>query len=140
MLSAAMVAASTTIGTPIAITGIPKVFWLISFRAFPTPAPGTIPVSASWTVLLILSILFDDKLSITIISFGFIFSTIPLIISIVSIPVVPKTPGAIAVTGLVSLSIYSGAYFKICLVTSISFTTFGPKGIWCNIGISKPYN
>lgn len=127
ILSAAIVAASTTIGTPIAITGIPSVFWLISFLAFPTPAPGTIPVSESCTVLLILSILFDDKLSITIINFGFILSTIPFTISTVSIPVVPKTPGAIAVTGLVSLSIYSGAYFKRCLVISISFTTFGPK-------------
>ena len=102
-------------------------FWLISFLAFPTPAPGIIPVSANCTVLLILSILFDDKLSITIINFGFILSTIPFTISTVSIPVVPKTPGAIAVTGLVSLSIYSGAYFKRCLVISISFTTFGPK-------------
>ena len=71
--------------------------------------------------------LFDDKLSITITSFGFILSTIPFIISTVSIPVVPSTPGAIAVTGLVSGSIYSGAYFNKCLVVSISFTTFGPS-------------
>lgn len=89
MLSEAIVAASTTIGTPIAITGIPNVFSLISFLALFTPAPGTIPVSAICTVLLILSMLFDDKLSITIMSFGLIFSTIPFIISTVSIPVVP---------------------------------------------------
>ncbi len=100
---------------------------LISFLLFPTPAPGTIPVSDSCTVLLILSILFDAKLSITIISFGLILSTMPLITSIVSIPVVPSTPGAIALTGLASLSKYCGAYLIKCLVISISETTFGPK-------------
>lgn len=92
---------------------------LISFLLFPTPAPGTIPVSDNCTVELILSILLDAKLSITIISFGFMFSTIPLITSIVSIPVVPKTPGAIALTGLASSSKYCGAYFNKCLVISI---------------------
>ena len=34
-------------GIPIAITGIPNVFMLISALLFPTPAPGTIPVSES---------------------------------------------------------------------------------------------
>lgn len=77
-------------------------------------------------VLLILSILFEAKLSITISNFGFIFSTIPFNISEVSIPVVPNTPGDIALTGLVFSSIYCGAYFKICLVISISDITFGP--------------
>lgn len=71
--------------------------------------------------------LFDAKLSITITNLGFTLSTIPFTISNVSIPVVPSTPGAIAVTGLVFGSIYSGVYFKKCLVTSISFTTLGPK-------------
>ena len=56
-LSAAIVAASTTVGIPIAITGTPKVSFVSSFLSFPTPAPGTIPVSASCTVLLILSML-----------------------------------------------------------------------------------
>ena len=37
---------STTVGIPMAITGIPSVFLLISFLLFSTPAPGTIPVSA----------------------------------------------------------------------------------------------
>ena len=34
-------------GIPIAITGIPSVSLLISDLLFPTPAPGTIPVSES---------------------------------------------------------------------------------------------
>ena len=51
-------------------------------------------------VVLILSILLDAKLSITITSFGCVFSTTPFNISKVSIPVVPKTPGAIALTFL----------------------------------------
>ena len=70
-------------------------------------------------VLLILSILLEAKLSITINNFGFVFSTIPSNTSKVSIPVVPKTPGDIALTGLASSSIYSGKYFIICLVKSV---------------------
>ena len=110
-----------------AITGIPSVFLLISFLLFSTPAPGTIPVSAIWILLLILSILLEAKASITIKSFGFTLSTTPFNISIVSIPVIPSTPGDIAETGLVSSGIAFGIYSKICLVTSISGTTFGPS-------------
>ena len=64
-----------------AITGIPKVSSDISFLVFPTPAPGTIPVSDNCIVLLILSILLEAKASITITSFGFVLSTTPFIIS-----------------------------------------------------------
>ena len=70
--------------------------------------------------------LLDAKLSITIASFGLVLSTIPFIISKVSIPVVPSTPGETALILLASLSIYSGKYLIICLVTSIFCTTFGP--------------
>ena len=42
-------------------------------------------------------------------------------------PVVPKTPGDIALISLVPSSTYCGKYFITCLVTSISFITFGPK-------------
>ena len=136
--SSIIVPKSTTIGTPIAITGMPKVFSLNSFLAFPTPAPGIIPVSAICIVLLILSILFEAKLSITITSLGCILSTIPFIISEVSIPVVPKTPGEIAVTGLVLGSIYSGVYFKKCLVISISFITLGPNESGVTYKFPKP--
>ena len=34
----------TTVGTPMAITGIFKFFWDISPRLFPIPEPGDIPV------------------------------------------------------------------------------------------------
>ena len=78
-------------------------------------------------LLLILSILLDAKASITIKSFGFTLSTTPFNISIVSIPVIPRTPGDIAETGLVSSGITLGIYSKMCLVTSISGTTLGPK-------------
>ena len=83
-------------------------------------------MSDSCTVLLILSILLDAKASITIKSFGFTFSTIPSNISNVSIPVVPSTPGDIALIGLVPSSTYSGRYFITCLVTTILAITFGP--------------
>lgn len=120
-------AVSTTVGIPRAITGTFNVFSLISALVFSTPAPGTIPVSDSCIVLLILSILLDASASITIIIFGFTFSTIPFNISNVSMPVVPKTPGDIALISLVPSSTYCGKYFITCLVTSISFITFGPK-------------
>ena len=58
---------------------------------------------------------------------GFISFTTPSNISKVSIPVVPKTPGDIALTGLEFSSIYCGKYFIIWRVTSMSFITFGPN-------------
>ncbi|MPM91473.1 hypothetical protein SDC9_138603 [bioreactor metagenome] len=50
----------------------------------------------------------------------------PLMISPVSMPVIPKTPGAIAHTGLTPSSMLSGTYSFKCLVTIIFDTTFGP--------------
>ena len=43
--SVASVNASTTVGTPIPITGIPIVFLSRHKRLLPTPAPGEIPLS-----------------------------------------------------------------------------------------------
>ena len=60
----------TTVGTPIAITGMPNVFLLNSFLLFPTPLPGCIPVSVIWIVLLILSIEEDASESIAITNLG----------------------------------------------------------------------
>ena len=91
-VSITIVAASKTVGIPTPITGIPSVSSDNSSCLFPTPPPGTIPVSDIWIDLLILSIFLEHKLSIAITSLGFILSTIPLTISIVSIPVVPSTP------------------------------------------------
>lgn len=54
-------------------------------------------------------------------------STIPLTISEVSIPVVPRTPGATAHTERAPSTTYCGVYFKKCLVISNSETTFGPS-------------
>lgn len=91
-VSITIVAASKTVGIPTPITGIPRVLLESSSCLLPTPPPGTIPVSDICIDLFILSIFLEHKLSIAITSFGFILSTIPLTISIVSIPVVPKTP------------------------------------------------
>ena len=48
-------------------------------------------------------------------------------------PVTPKTPGAIAATGITLSSIASGITAFKCLVTIIPSTTFGPKasGVTC---------
>ena len=91
-VSNTIVAASKTVGTPIPITGTPKVSFESSSCLFPTPPPGTIPVSEICIDLLILSIFFEHKLSIAITKPGFTLSSIPLTTSIVSIPVVPRTP------------------------------------------------
>ena len=91
-VSTTIVAASKTVGTPIPITGTPKVSFESSSCLFPTPPPGTIPVSEICIDLFILSIFFEHKLSIAITKLGFTLSSIPLTTSIVSIPVVPKTP------------------------------------------------
>ena len=45
-----MVPTSTTVGTPIAVTGKPSVLALISLRALPTPEPGVMPVSVTCMV------------------------------------------------------------------------------------------
>ena len=52
--------------------------------------------------------LLDASASITITNLGCMLSTIPFNISTVSIPVVPKTPGDIALTILVPSSTYCG--------------------------------
>ena len=66
MASTVIVVASTTVGTPIAITGIPKVWSDNSFLLLPTPEPGLIPVSVNWIVLLILFIELVANASTTI--------------------------------------------------------------------------
>ena len=60
-----MVSASTTVGTPMAITSTPKVRLFNSFRLFPTPAPGLIPVSVNCMVLPSLCILLAASASTT---------------------------------------------------------------------------
>ena len=82
--------------------------------------------------------LLDAKASITIINFGWTLSTIPFKISTVSIPVVPKTPGETALTGLVPCSNTSGIYVKRCLVISISCITFGPKASGVTYRLPNP--
>ena len=82
--------------------------------------------------------LLEAKASITIKSFGFTFSTIPSSISNVSIPVVPRTPGDIALIGLVPSSTYSGIYLITCLVTSILDITFGPKESGVTYSLPSP--
>ena len=74
-----------------------------------------------------LCILLDAKLSITITISGFIVSHTDEIISDVSIPVVPSTPGQIPLTSLVFGSTNSFAKCIKCLVISTFFITFGPK-------------
>ena len=51
-----MLLMSHTVGTPIAITGIPRVFLFKATLLLLTPLPGWIPVSVIWIVLLTLSI------------------------------------------------------------------------------------
>ena len=99
MLSSAlitMVAASTTVGTPMAMTGIPMVSSVRPFRWFPTPEPGWIPVSVSWIVEFSLYVERAARASITIMTSGSVCFTTPRMISAVSIPFFAITPGASA--------------------------------------------
>ena len=122
-----MVLAYTTIGTPIAITGIPSDSWLSSDLVFPTPEPGLIPESQSCTVLLIRAARLEANASIAIIASGLTLSTTPLTTSIVSTPVIPSTPGAMAHEAGTSPSNASGMYCLICLVICTFDTTSGPS-------------
>ena len=108
--------ASTTVGIPIAITGIFNVSLLISMRLFPIPLPGEIPAVVIWMVLFNLSIEEDAKASITINKSGFVFSTIPSIKSFVSIPVDPVTLGLKLATFLYPSS--TSPNKNKCLVTN----------------------
>ena len=94
MVSLTIEAASTTVGTPMAIVGIPKISLDISFLLFPTPLPGLIPASVIWIVLLTLSTDEAAKASMVITKPGFISLTTLFNKSLVSIPVSPITPGA----------------------------------------------
>ena len=93
-----MVEASTTVGTPTAIVGMPRVCRLIAMRLLPTPEPGLIPESATWIVVCSRSRRRAARASITITRAGLIRWTRAEIISPVSIPVVPRTPGERAQT------------------------------------------
>ena len=124
-----MVAASTTVGTPIATTGIPSVFLVSSFLRFPTPAPGSIPVSVICTVVQSLCTLLDANASTTITKSGFVFRIIPCNTSSVSIPVCAMTPGAIALTQPYPFSCIKDAPNSSlkCLVTKRASVIFGPN-------------
>ena len=78
-------------------------------------------------VELIRSGLLAASASIAIIQSGLIFSTTPFIISPVSIPVNPITPGVRLLKVLTDSSIASGACSLRCLVTSTFPDTSGPN-------------
>ncbi len=110
-----------------AITGTPRVFSDNSVLLFPTPEPGDMPVSAICMVVLTRFIFLDANASIAITRAGFISSTTPFTISLVSIPVNPSTPGEIEHTGLTPSSTCCGRYSCKCLVTIRYEETFGPN-------------
>ena len=86
-ISIASVCASTTVGTPIAITGTPTVSLVILVRWLPTPAPGEIPVSLICSVQPSLSVLREASASIATTAVGLIRRTMLRIYSPVSMPV-----------------------------------------------------
>ena len=138
IVSLAIVTASTTVGTPIAITFTPRLSSFICFLLFPTPAPGDMPVSPICIVVLTLSTRLAASASIHITTSGLTLSTVPLIISTVSTPVIPRTPGAIEHTGLTESSIISGITVFKCLVTIIPSVTFGPKASGVTFQFPRP--
>ena len=127
MVSFTNVAESTTVGTPMAMTGTPNVSSLSIFRLLPTPAPGARPVSESCIAALMRLVFLAANASMAMTRSGCIFSTMPLTISPVSMPVMPITPGLTAATGRTVCAISSGKVSRRCRVTSIRETTLGPN-------------
>ena len=97
-VSLTIVAASITVGIPMAMTGIPITFSSMPNRRFPTPAPGAMPVFVIWIVLFRRFTLRAARASMTSNTSGRVSRTVPSKISRVSIPVWAITPGAKALT------------------------------------------
>ena len=87
-------ALETTVGTPIAITGILIVLKDISPWLLPIPRPGSNPVLVIWIVFWIRLIFKAAKASIAITKSGLILLIVPKIISKEEMPVLPKTLGS----------------------------------------------
>ena len=117
-----------TVGTPTAITRLPRLSELSVFLLLPTPEPGLIPVSVSWMVHPSLLLLLAARASIATTISTSISSHIPLTISTVSIPVCAMTPGHMA---LMTRSGFPGV--SRCLVTYRLSMTSGPmeSGVTC---------
>lgn len=138
-ISKAIVFPSTTVGTPMAITGTPRDFSLISLLWFPTPEPGHIPEVLICTVLPNLSVLLEARASITITAQGFMLFATLAIISALSIPVLPKTPGTIPATLRRSPRPVSAARERgICLVARRRDIHFGPKASGVMLSLPSP--
>ena len=85
------------------------------------------PESESCMVVLIRAARLEASASTAIIRSGFTLFATPNTISIVSTPVTPNTPGAIAHTLGISKSNASGMCSLICLVTKTRSATRGPR-------------
>ena len=92
----------------------------------PTPLPGWIPLSVIWIHLLTLPIFEAARASTIITKSGLISLHNKEIISKVSIPLFPITPGLKLEVHLTP-SLTSSPSKNKCLVTTISSTTLGPK-------------
>ncbi len=80
------------LGTPTAMTGIPRCSSSRAIRALPTPEPGTMPVSETWTVRHTRSCRRAARASTAMRQAGLSFFTTAPMSSPLSIPVVPVTP------------------------------------------------
>ena len=109
--------AVNTRGMPMAITGMPSVARLRPMRKFPTPAPGEMPVSLSWTMVPTCSLSKEAKASTATIISGFKTEAMPATASAVSTPVMPMTPAAKAATVRVFCGSSSGKVFCTWRVT-----------------------
>ena len=124
-----MAAAPTTVGTPMAITGTPKLSFVRLWRGFPTPEPGWIPVSVSWIVVPRRRTLLAARASMAIIRSGWVSCMIPFKISAVSMPVCAMTPGAMPLIAGSFLSFRKVFPYcpSRCLVTCRLSSTRGPR-------------
>ena len=120
-----------------ASTGTPSVCSLNAARLLPTPEPGTIPESASCTVVQTRSGSRAASASTTSTICGRTLSAAPRTSSTLSTPVVPSTPGCTALTSRNPSSPASLADFR-CRVTIRLRSVSGPTASGVTASLPRP--
>ena len=130
-------AASTTVGTPTAITGTPSVSRSNAQRRLPTPEPGQMPVSDSCTALHSRSRRRAARASTAMTMAGSTRWTSPATASADSTPVVPSTPVRITATERKPENC-RGMERSRCRVTSTLSAARGPTASGVMAGLPNP--
>ena len=130
-------AASTTVGMPMANTGTPNVSWSRAARWFPTPEPGVMPVSLSCTVAHTRPTRREARASTAMTRAGCTSATSPRTASADSTPVVPRTPVRCTATGRNPAKCQGCAVMR-CRVTRTLSAARGPTASGVMARLPRP--